>query len=133
MRACLTPRSLTPEELELLNRLIEHGLPEAKSFAPQMEKIRATRACDCGCPSILLHVEEGVPPGKSSSNIISDAFGKTQQGNGVGVILFQKEGKLTELEVYSLDTVEGNWGLPVLDSLQTYEWADPSTLTGSKE
>ncbi len=37
-----TLRPLTTEELALLNWLLEHGLPGAKTFAPQVEKIRAT-------------------------------------------------------------------------------------------
>jgi hypothetical protein len=133
MRASVTPRSLTSEEMELLRWLLEHGLPEADSFAPQIERIRATRGCDCGCPSISLYVDESAPLGTSSNKIISDVFGKTHEGNAVGVILFQSEGKLTELEVYSLDEIEGNWGFPALDSLQKCEWVDTSTPCGSKE
>jgi hypothetical protein len=118
----LSPRSLTPEELELLNWLLEHGLPEAKTFVPQIEKIRATRWCDCGCPSISLHVEERVPLGVCSHTVISDAIALTPDGKRVGVLLFQKAGKLTTLEVYQqFDVMEGEWGFPVYESLQTYE------------
>jgi hypothetical protein len=119
--------------MELLNWLLEHGLPEAKSFAPQIETTQATSGCGCGCPSILLHVEEGAPLGTNCDRIISDVVGMTTEGKSIGVLLFQNEGKLTELEVYPLDDIEGSCGFPVLDSLRKLEWVDPSTPEGSKE
>jgi hypothetical protein len=118
--------------LELLNWLVEHGLPEAKSFAPQIERIRATRGCGCGCPSIALDVEDGVPLGTSSDTVISDVVGMTTEGKSIGVILIQNDGKLTELEVYSPDTIEGSWGFPILDGLQKCEWVELSTLKSLK-
>jgi hypothetical protein len=117
----------------LLSWLLEHGLPEAKSFAPQVEAIRATHGCSCGCPSISLHVEEGVPLGTNSNRIISDVLGTATEGKSIGVILFQNDGKLSELEVYSFDDIEGNWGFPILDSLRKLEWDAPSTPEGTKE
>ncbi|MGA2207276.1 MAG: hypothetical protein ABSG10_11170 [Terracidiphilus sp.] len=128
-----SPRPLTPKELELLNWLLEHGLPEAKTFAPQMEGIRATRWCTCGCPSISLHVEEGVPLGMGSNSVISDVIGRTPEGKKIGVLLFQKGGKLSILEVYSLDIIEGNWGFSVYESLQTWESLGLPNIKGSKE
>jgi hypothetical protein len=122
----VTPRPLTPEELALLNWLLEHGLPEAKTFAPQLENIRATPWCDCGCPSISLHVEEGLPLGISSYSPIADFVGKTQDGKKVGLLLFQKHGKLDLLEEYELDVMEGDWGFPVMDSLEAWQRAGHS-------
>jgi hypothetical protein len=128
-----SPRPLTPEELKLLNWLLANGLPEARSFASQVEKLRATRWCDCGCPSISLHVEEGVPLGASSLSLISDVLGKTPAGKKIGVLLFQKGGRLSILEVYSLDVIEGDWGFPVYESLQTWESAGLSTIKCPEE
>jgi hypothetical protein len=127
-----TPRPLTSEELALLNWLLEHGLPEARTFAPQVENIRATPWCDCGCPSISLHVEEGVPLGECSYSPISDVVAKTPDGKKIGVLLFQKHGKLSTLEVYSLDTIEGEWGFPVYESLQTWEDMGRSSMKDTK-
>jgi len=42
----------------------------------------------------------------------------TPEGKKVGLLLFQKDGKLDLLEEYMLDIIEGNWGFPVLDSLE---------------
>ena len=129
----LSPRSLTPEELELLNWLLDHGLPEAKSFVPQIERIRATPWCDCGCSSISLHVEESVPLGTCSYSVVSDVVAKTPEGKKVGVLLFQKKGKLSLLEIYSLDIIKGIWGFPVYESLQTWEDVGRSTMKDTKE
>jgi hypothetical protein len=128
----LTPRPLTSEELALLNWLLEHGLPEAKTFAPQVEKILATPWCDCGCPSISLHVDEEAPLGACSTTVISDVVGKTSEGKRIGVLLFQKDGKLTLLESYLLDIIEGHWDFPVFNSLQTWESSGIPTIRVSK-
>ena len=127
------PRPLTPGELALLDWLLEHGLPEAKTFAPQLEKLRATRWCDCGCPSIALHVDEGSPLGTGSSSVIADVDGRTPEGKKIGVLLFQRDGKLSILEVYSMDVIEGEWGFPVYESLQTWEDMGRSSMKETKE
>jgi hypothetical protein len=129
----VTPRPLTPEELALLNWLLEHGLPEAKTFASQVGKIRATPWCDCGCPSISLHVEDGAPLGIGSRSPIADVVGTTPEGKKVGLLLFQKDGKLDLLEEYELDVIEGDWGFPVIDSLQTWESTGFPTFKISKD
>ena len=121
-----TPRPLTSKETELLAWLLEHGLPEARTFAPQLKNIRATSRCDSGCPSISLHVEEGLPLGTSSKTVISDFTGKTSKDKNFGLLLFQKDGKLTLLEFYELDIMEGNWEFPVLDSLDAWQKAGHS-------
>ncbi|MGA2349141.1 MAG: hypothetical protein ABSF70_01800 [Terracidiphilus sp.] len=117
----VTPRPLTTEELALLNWLLDHGSPEAKTFALQVEKVRATPWCDCGCPSISLHVEEGFPSGSYPSSVISDVLAKTPEGKKMGILLFQEQGKLSILEMYSLDILEGDWAFPVYESLQRWE------------
>ena len=128
----VSPRPLTSEELALLNWVLDHGLPEAKTFAPQVEKIRATQWCDCGCPSISLHVEEGLPLGTCSFRVISDVLARTPEGKKIGVLLFQNSGRLSILEVYSLDIIERDWGFPVYESLQTWESSGIPTIKVSK-
>jgi hypothetical protein len=121
----LPPRPLTHEEHELLCWILENGSDEAKSFLPQVEGVRAVRACTCGCPTIQLRVVDGVPMGTSSmGRVIGDLYGKTAKDEIVGVLLFQDAGKLSELEVYSLDgIIHGDlpeFGLPTTDSLSAY-------------
>jgi hypothetical protein len=122
----LSPRPLTHEEHELLCWILEHGSEETRSFLPQVEGIRAVRSCTCGCPSIGLRVADSAFLGTSNNGrVIGDLDGKTAKGELVGVLLFQDAGKLSELEVYSLDgEIHGDsqeFGLPTVESLGFFE------------
>jgi hypothetical protein len=127
MREIEALRPLTQKELELLRWMFEHGSDDLRSFLPQLEGIRAARSCDCGCPSIRLQVTERAPVGRDcGETVIGDFKGKTGRGELVGVLLFQRAGKLTELEVYSMDgLIKGDspeFGLPLLDSISALQW-----------
>ncbi|MGC2616734.1 MAG: hypothetical protein WA354_22060 [Terracidiphilus sp.] len=120
-------RSLSKEEYELLRWMFEHGLEDLRTFRPQLESIRAARSCKCGCPSIRLDVPVGAPQGKDAGEtIVGDFAGKTQRGELVGVLLFQKAGRLIELEVYSVDgQIKGDsseFGLPLIESMTLIVW-----------
>jgi hypothetical protein len=120
-------RQLTPEELELLRWMFEHGTDDLRSFLPQIDAIRAARSCNCGCPSIRLDVAESAPLGLDrSEKVVGDFGGKTARGELVGVLLFQSAGRLTELEVYSIDgQIEGDspeFGLPTIGSMELLVW-----------
>jgi len=119
--------------MELLAWLLEHGLLKAETFTQQVENIRATPWCECGCPSISLHVEEYAALGKCSYSLISDILAKTPDGKKIGVLLFQDAGRLSLLEAYSMDVIEGEWGFPVYESLQTWEDFGRSTMKETKE
>ena len=120
-------RPLASEELELLQWMFEHGSEDLRTFRPQIEGIRASRWCTCGCPSINLEVAESAPLGLDrGETVIGDFGGKTARGELVGVLLFQHSGRLTLLEVYSMDgqvkEESGEFGLPAIDSLSLLEW-----------
>jgi hypothetical protein len=117
-------RSLTDREILLLRRLFEIGSDDFRSFEPQLEGMRARRSCSCGCPSIELQISEGVPLGVNrGERIVGDFKGESTVGNPLGILIFQVEGNLVELEVYSMDGLaEGEFGLPQLSSLQVLEW-----------
>lgn len=124
-------RPFTTEEFELLQWMVEHGSEDLRTFAPQIEGILAARWCDCGCPSIRLEVAEGAPLGKDiGQRVIGDFEGETAKGGTVGVILFQRGGKLELLEVYSIDARlprnnSSEWGLPTIASMALLVW-EPS-------
>jgi len=120
-------RPLTAEELELLRWMFEHGSDDLRSFLPQIEGIRAARSCKCGCPSIQLDVAESAPLGLDrGEKVVGDFEGKTARGELVGVLLFQSAGRLTELEVYSMDGQikgeSGKFDLPIIDSMNLLVW-----------
>jgi hypothetical protein len=122
-----TFRPLAPGELELLRWMFEHGSDDLRTFRPQMEGIRARRWCPCGCPSINLEIAESAPLGLDrGESVVGDFGGKTARGELVGVLLFQRAGRLTLLEVYSMDgqvkEESGEFGLPTIDSLSLLVW-----------
>jgi hypothetical protein len=120
-------RPLAPDELELLHWMFEHGSDDLRSFLPQMEGVHACRSCKCGCPSIRLEVDKSASLGLDrGETVVGDFEGKTALGELVGVLLFQRKGRLTELEVYSMDGQikgeSGKFGLPVIESMNLLVW-----------
>jgi hypothetical protein len=126
----LPPRPLSSEELALLTWMLKNGSPEAKTFAPQIEGIRASGWCPCGCPSIDLHVEESAPLGNpQGGKVICDFWGRTAREELVGVLLFQNGGRLSLLEGYSVDgQIQADppeFGFPTLESLRELSEGEP--------
>jgi len=114
------PRALSQQEAELLKYILTNGSSQAQSFLPQLEGIRATRGCSCGCPSIKLHVAPNCCLGHANEHLLCDLVGQTAAGEAVGLLLFHSEGRLREFEVYILDEPKGTsneFGLPLLESL----------------
>jgi hypothetical protein len=126
----LPPKPLTSEELNLLEWLIENGSVQAQSFRPQLEGIRALRSCMCGCPSITLITLAGSPNGiADGGRVVCDLSGRTSKGELVGVLLFQEEGRLCELEAYNVDgeikSETQQFSFPLIDTLEQVEWQKP--------
>jgi len=126
----LPPRPLSQEEHDLLCWILEHGSAEAKTFLPQVEGIRAVRACTCGCPTIRLVTAENAPAGNATGgNIVCDLLGRTPQGELVGILLFRAGGKISDLEIYSMDGAilggSQEFGLPTIESLTEFEVGEP--------
>lgn len=124
-------RPLTPEELDLLRWMFANGSEDLRTFEPQLDGMLASSWCDCRCPSIRLVIADGAPPGRDiGQSIIGDFEGKTPRGELVGVLLFQRGGKLELLEVYTCDAQlphedSSEWGLPTTDSMVPLVW-EPS-------
>jgi hypothetical protein len=115
------------EELDLLRWVLEHGSDDLRSFLPQIEGVRGARSCKCGCPSIWLVVDESAPLGLDrGGRVVGDFGGKTAREELVGVLLFQRAGRLEGLEVYSMDgqikDESGKFGLPTIASMNLLVW-----------
>lgn len=121
----LPPRILQLEEERLIRWMLEHGSEEARLFLPQLEGIKAVRACICGCPSIRLVVADDLPSQSAySDRIICDWVGRTSKDELVGTMLIQVAGKLVELEIYCLDgeikSETQEFGLPEISTLEPF-------------
>jgi hypothetical protein len=114
-------RSLSKEEHAIAEWLLTHSVPPALSYLPQLDLVRVTGKCKCGCPTIHLRVPVGTTPAEIRDNPIGDAFGNVD-GNLVGVMILQRDGFMTCLEVYDLSEISRPYGLPDFTSLQPAVW-----------
>ena len=59
--------------------------------------------CGCGCPTIDLSVDGSTTPSHGPSEIVADFYGNSPEGVPICVLVHVRDGKLSELEVYSAD------------------------------
>jgi hypothetical protein len=116
----LDERPLTNYERELTRWLIEHGTSSEKArLDAQVDSLTVHERCLCGCPTIYFALN-GVPVSRRGEMLISDHFA-TVDSQGVGVMLFETDGQLSSLEVYSCAGSELPFGLPRIDTLKPEE------------
>jgi hypothetical protein len=115
-------RPITEEEKSILFWLIEHSNAQHHQLASQVELLRVVTKCTCGCPTVYFAIA-GDPPTRKGERIISDYLADVD-GQDVGVLLFELDGKLSSLEVYSCAGHNKPFGLPKIDRL--YAWEDAS-------
>lgn len=95
-------RNLTDHERLLAQWLLEHGVPDALAFLPQLDDAEVTDwKCKCGCASIDFQIrgQPAAPPG--AIRVLADyLFGGVDAL--CGVFIFESGGVLSGLEVYGL-------------------------------
>jgi hypothetical protein len=84
-------RPVTAKERSLIEWLLRHGKPGSEQFLQQV-----------------------------AEHILADYLA-TVKGEDVGVILFQRGGRLSSLEVYSQAGTDRPFGLPELETMYSYE------------
>lgn len=122
-------RLLTRDEWELLGWILGHGSERARSYLQQLENLRAEQSCGCGCTSIKLFPHGSVVPTEAENErILCDLVGLTRGGDSIGLILFEDDGKLSELEIYPFEdfkTKDSNLNFPDIASLRGFEPGSP--------
>jgi hypothetical protein len=113
-------RPLTREERTLLEWLIDNGSADAKEYSPQLANLSVVGICTCGCPTIDLALEGHDQRKTAPSKILADFGGTTPEGIAVGVILYAREGEISELEVYSTTDMKEPFRLPTIESLKQF-------------
>jgi hypothetical protein len=96
-------RDLTTIELNLLNAMLSvDTLAGVQRLREQAAVARASSSCACGCGSIYIIVDDGaVTPQGSLPIVEGDVL--DERGEVVGrLILFARDGRLHNLEVYSV-------------------------------
>jgi hypothetical protein len=111
-------RPLTQQERDLVRWLVEHGHKDAGDLLSQIERLTVASKCTCGCPTVDFALD-GVPVERKGEQVISDWIADVD-GESVGVMLFQTDGKISTLEVYSLAGSDKPFGLPAIESIKGY-------------
>lgn len=122
-------RPLSVAERAIAERLLREAAPsQAIAFLPQLDYVRVTGRCSCGCPTIDLTVSpEFRVPDPPQNRPLADGVGRVN-GKLVGVMLFQSGGLLDLLEVYRLeDDSDDPFGLPGVETIERMVWTDGSS------
>ena len=110
-------RALTEEEREIVRRLISEACPERLTEADSLEVFAR---CGCGkCPTIMFHA---APEKKAVGQMIADFQGGDSKSGLVGIILWERDGEISELEAWSIDGKDvESW--PPLNTMRTFDSA----------
>lgn len=101
MNGALSTRPLTEHEYALSLWMLEHGKPEALQYIEQLAGAKASSwRCACGCASFSFRIT-GKPEAPPGVNILGD-YVVGEADDCYGVFIYQNEGILSGVEVYSL-------------------------------
>jgi hypothetical protein len=95
---------LTADEHDLIEALLGAVRSGINRYIGQLESLRVTGGCRCGCPSIDLDVGSTGAEGMPMPLVLADA--ESPEGVQVGVILWARRGRLSALEVHPWDGSE---------------------------
>ena len=112
-------RPLNSEERTLIEWLLANGSPVSAAYLQQLEGLHVVARCGCGCPTVDLAVADTQASTTGASQILADFLGMTPGRIKVGVILHVRQGKISELEVYSL-AGQPSRSLPLITTLTKY-------------
>jgi hypothetical protein len=106
-------RKLTEIELKTVERMVS---AQSVDFRNQVSKLRVVGRCGCGvCPTIFFLEHQF---GDSEYDVCMFS-GNDRFGGLVGVALMEKQGKLSQLEYFSIDG-SNPWEPPNPEQLQIY-------------
>jgi len=108
-------RGITVQEADLIRWLLVHGELGSDQLIPQISDLKVVSKCTCGCPTVYFSLRDE-RSSRKGERIVSDYFGSVE-GIDVGVMLFELDGQLSSLEVYSQAGSDNPFGLPAIDSL----------------
>jgi hypothetical protein len=110
-------RPLTDHERELVEWLIEHGTYGDKpTLHAQIPHLSVRERCTCGCPTVYFAFD-GKPVPTKGERLVSDHLAIVD-GMEVGIMLFETNGDLSSLEVYSCAGSDQPFGLPDTTSIR---------------
>ena len=112
-------RALTAEERLVVHWLLEHGDGDNEAFLAQLGQARVARLCACGCASIDLSID-GKRPAHFAMRVLSDYQWRNTQGHLCGAFVFEQDGLLAGLDLWSIDGQSTPDAMPPIESLIPY-------------
>lgn len=94
-------RDLTVEERSIIEWLLAHGDGDNAEFIEQLKQARVVAHCACGCASVDLAIA-----GQSSTapmRVLADFQWTTADGHLCGAFVFEQDGLLGGLDLWSID------------------------------
>jgi len=113
------PRPLTQKEFDLVAWLLRNGNKGAETYLHQLDKANVVAHCKCGCASIDFSIE-GKRPTKFEMCVLADYQWRSENGNLFGIFVFEQDGLLAGLDVWSIDGQSDALTLPSSDLLFPY-------------
>jgi hypothetical protein len=95
-------RSLSANERAILLKVLKR---EAPRLVNQVERLKVIARCGCGeCPTVLFSQTESAEPlPHGQYKEVASYFGKGSNDGLVGIIIWESEEQIAELEFYSID------------------------------
>ena len=103
MNRTVDVRPLSTPERELIRWLLEHGAPEASRHLSVLDHLQVVGRCECGCASIDVAVGGNRPVPGAPLNVLADYTFRDASGHLGRVFVFERDGVLAGLEVWSID------------------------------
>lgn len=96
------PRPLLPEERAALMAVLDHTeAPERTTLLAQADATQVESLCGCGCASVALLVDRGVPAAAGMRSPLDEVMVVDETGEPLGgLLLFLDGGYLSHLEIY---------------------------------
>jgi hypothetical protein len=112
-------RPLAPDEFAVIRWLLEHGNGDNSAFLEQLNHARVARLCRCGCASIDLSID-GRRPAHLAMRVLSDYQWRNDLGHRFGAFVFEQDGLLAGLDLWSIDGESTPDSIPAIESLVPY-------------
>lgn len=107
------------QERSTVRWLLEHGNGDNSEFLRQLELARVVRLCGCGCASIDFAIA-GRRPMQPAMQILSDFQWRTKGGHLCGAFVFEQDGLLAGLDLWSIDGQTTPDAMPPIRDLVPY-------------
>lgn len=113
-------RPLSPHEFALMEAMLRRNRPQ---LLEQLARLHVVARCGCGtCPTVLFSDKvDGLPDTAHPWGDELMTWGEDGLGNVVEALLIIRQGKISELEVSVLAGAGDDYGLPLIDSLESEE------------